>query len=161
MSKVFLSLGSNKGNRLKNLELCLKKIDDLKGTNVLDKSSIFLTEPYKVMDSIEFFNQVILIETSLSPDELHNELLRIEKELGRTEKGNFGPREIDIDILFYDDLILDTEKLRIPHYDLHNRKFILVPFCEIDPEFIHPEFKLSINSLLNNLSDNPKITKLN
>jgi len=160
MSKVYLSLGSNKGDRLENFMISLEIINKLKETKVINKSSFYLTEPYRVKNQTDFINQVILIETSLKPGELHYELIEIEKKLGRNEKGNFKPREIDIDILFYDDLILKTESLSIPHYDLHNRRFVLEPLCEISPDFIHPELKLTAKTLLHNLSDNLKVTKL-
>jgi len=160
MSRVFLSLGSNKGNRFQNLFLALLKISQLSKTRVEKISSIYETEPYGVQNQQQFLNLVMLISTSLNPFELHENLLSIEFELGRETKGDFQPREIDIDILFYDDEIISHSELKIPHYDLHNRKFVLIPINEIEPDFIHPVFKKSIKELLSQLNDNLSVTKL-
>lgn len=160
MSIVFLSLGSNKGNRFLNLIASLIKISQLSNTRIEKISSIYETEPYKIKDQQNFLNLVISLTTTLNPTELHKNLLTIEKEVGRKTKGDFGPREIDIDILFYDDLTIDFPELKIPHYDLHNRKFVLIPFVEIEPDFIHPVFKKNIKELLSQLNVNLKVTKL-
>lgn len=160
MKKVFLSLGSNQGNRFKNILEAILKINQMPSTRLEKFSSIYETEPYKIEGQQKFLNLVLSISTSLSPFELYQNLLTIEKDLGRKTKGDLQPREIDIDILFYDDEIIDTPDLKIPHYDLHNRKFVLIPFVEIEPDFIHPVFKKSIKELLSQLNDNLSVTKL-
>lgn len=161
MAVVFLSLGSNKGNRLLNLVKALLMINSLNYTVVKRISSFYETEPYGVKGQSNFINQVIEVQTDLNPFELHQYLLNIEKAIGRKSKNDFQSREIDIDILFYNSEIISTENLKIPHYDLHNRKFVLEPMTEINPDFIHPVFKKSVKELLSQLKDKLSITKLN
>ncbi|MGB9665121.1 MAG: 2-amino-4-hydroxy-6-hydroxymethyldihydropteridine diphosphokinase [Ignavibacteria bacterium] len=160
MKKVFLSLGSNKGNRFRNILQAIVKISQLTSTRLEKISSVYETEPYKVKDQQKFLNLLLLVSTSLTPVELHQNLLSIEKELGRKTKGDQQAREIDIDILFYGDEVIEKPELKIPHYDLHNRKFVLVPFVEIEPDFVHPVFKKSIKELLSQLKDDLSVTKL-
>ncbi len=135
-------------------------INSLTRTLVTKISSYYETQPYGVNDQSNFINQVIEIQTELNPFELHQELLRIEETLGRTSKGDLKPREIDIDILFYDNEIIETDHLTVPHRDLHNRGFVLEPFTEINPDFIHPIFKKSVKELLSQLKDNLSIKKI-
>lgn len=160
MKLVFLSLGSNKGNRFQNLIFAILKISQLSSTKIKKMSSIYETEPYGVRNQNKFLNIVISILTSLSPAELQRKLASIERELGRKTKGDLQPREIDIDILFYDDEIIQQTDLQIPHYDLHNRRFVLIPLLEIEPNFIHPVFKKTIKELLSQVNDNLSVNKL-
>jgi 2-amino-4-hydroxy-6-hydroxymethyldihydropteridine diphosphokinase len=160
MSVVFLSLGSNRGNRFQNLILATLKINKLRSTKIEKISSIYETEPYGVQNQQKFLNLVMKISTLLNPTELHKNLVLIETELGRKTKGDLQPREIDIDILFYDYEIIQQTDLRIPHHDLHNRKFVLIPLAEIEPDFIHPVFKKSIKELLSQINDNLSVIKL-
>jgi len=160
MKLVFLSLGSNKGNRFQNLIFAILKISQLSSTKIKKMSSIYETEPYGVQNQNKFLNIVISILTSLSPAELQRKLVSIERELGRKTKGDLQPREIDIDILFYDDEIIQQTDLQIPHYDLHNRRFVLIPLLEIEPNFIHPVFKKTIKELLSQVNDNLSVNKL-
>lgn len=160
MSKVFLSLGSNKGNRFLFITTALLSIQKLPYTYIVKISSFYETQPYKVENQNDFINLVAELETQLSPKELFNYVLEIEKKLGRKSKGDLQSREIDIDILFYDDFIIETQELTIPHPDLHNRIFVLQPFYEIEPEFIHPVFKKSIKELLSQLNTDLIVNKL-
>lgn len=161
MNLVYLSLGSNKGNRFLNLVKAILKINSMKNSEVLRLSSFYETEPYGVRYQSSFINQVIEIRTQLNPFELHKNLLEIEKELGRTSKGDYQPREIDIDILFFNDEIIQTENLIIPHPDLHNRRFVLEPLNELNSDLIHPVFKKSVKELLSQLNDKLTVTKFN
>lgn len=160
MNKVFLSIGSNEGNRLKNILLSIMKISQLEDTYIENISSVYESEPYGVKEQNSFLNLVILIQTKLSPKELFKNLKMIENDIGRIDRGRWQPREIDIDILFYDKLIMKEENLQIPHADLHNRVFVLEPFCEIEPEFIHPVLGKSIKELFLQLEKKDQIIKL-
>lgn len=160
MNKVFLSIGSNEGNRLKNILLSIMKISQLEDTYIENISSVYESEPYGVKEQNSFLNLVILIQTKLSPRELLKNLKMIENDIGRIDRGHWQPREIDIDILFYDKLIMKEENLQIPHADLHNRVFVLEPFCEIEPEFIHPVLGKSIKELFLQLEKKDQIIKL-
>lgn len=160
MNKVFLSIGSNEGNRLKNILLSIIKISQLENTFIENISSVYETEPYGVKEQNSFLNLVILIQTKLSPRELFENLKMIENDIGRIDRGRWQPREIDIDILFYDKLIMNEEDLQIPHADLHNRIFVLEPFCEIEPELIHPVLGKSIKELFLQLEKKDQIIKL-
>lgn len=135
-------------------------INSITKTLVTKASSYYETQPYGVADQNTFINQVVEIKTELNPLELHQEILKIEKTLGRTSKGDLKPREIDIDILFYENVIIETDELIVPHRDLHNRAFVLEPLMEINPDFIHPIFKKSVKELLSQLKDNLSIKKI-
>lgn len=135
-------------------------INSITKTLVTKASSYYETQPYGVEDQDTFINQVIEIKTELNPLELHQEILKIEETLGRTSKGDLKPREIDIDILFYENVIIETDELIVPHRDLHNRGFVLEPLMEINPDFIHPIFKKSVKELLSQLKDNLSIKKI-
>jgi 2-amino-4-hydroxy-6-hydroxymethyldihydropteridine diphosphokinase len=148
MAKVYLGLGSNRGDRLSQLRSALDRIAQLNRTFVGSVSSVYETEPVGKKDQSEFFNAVAQIETDLSPQDLLRELKRIERELGRRDRIRWGPREIDIDILYYDDLVLNDESLQIPHGEVVNRRFVLIPLNEIEQGFIDPVRKLKITDLL-------------
>jgi len=144
--KAFIAIGSNLGDRMKNIEIALKKMEDY-GLRIIKKSSIIETEPYGFKEQGKFLNGVILIETDLDPFELLNLLLNIEKEMGRERKIRWGPRNIDLDIIFYDDLIINTDNLKIPHPDAHNRTFVMGPLSEIDPDFVHPVLNKKVKDI--------------
>jgi len=144
--KVFIAIGSNLGDRMKNIEVALKKMEDY-GLRIIKKSSIIETEPYGFKEQGKFLNGVILIETDLDPFDLLNLLLNIEKEMGRERKIRWGPRNIDLDIIFYDDLVINTDNLKIPHPDAHNRTFVMGPLSEIDPDFVHPVLNKKVKDI--------------
>ncbi|MBU1992755.1 MAG: 2-amino-4-hydroxy-6-hydroxymethyldihydropteridine diphosphokinase [Patescibacteria group bacterium] len=131
MTEVYLGLGSNIGDREGNLEKACEMVGALK------KSSIHETEPFGVLDQPKFLNMVCKIETELSPRELLNHVKNIEKKIGRKKREKWGPREIDIDILFYGDIIVDEPDLQIPHPGISEREFVLKPLREIAPDKIH------------------------
>ncbi len=144
---VYLSLGSNLGDREANLEAVFRELPPL--VNVIASSSIYQTEPWGFQDQPDFLNQVILTETALSPWELLIYLKKIEKNIGRKSSFLFGPRLVDIDILFYRDQVIHEEELIIPHEKIFERAFVLVPLAEIAPELMHPENGMTISDLLN------------
>lgn len=145
---VYIGIGSNLGNREEN---CLKAIRlmEEQGIKVVKRSSLYETEPWGVKDQPMFINMVIEAETELTPQELLRVLKSIESAMGRVETKRWGPRLIDLDILFYDDMILDTPELRIPHPYIHERPFVLRPLGEIAPELEHPVLKKKIKELMN------------
>ncbi len=147
MGRAFIGLGSNLGDRLENLRRALAEMEKAE-IGVVKMSSIYETEPYGVKNQNSFLNMVVEAQTGLCPRDLLATLLRIEKQMGRKRDKKWGPRIIDLDILFYDDLILDAEDLKIPHPDIANRIFVLLPMFEIAPDYIHPVEKKSIGRLL-------------
>lgn len=157
MSRVILSLGSNIGDRVLNCRNALTEISGF--AEIRRVSSVYETEPVGYEDQPDFINCAAEIETALPPLELLGRLREVEKGLGRVRDERWGPRTIDIDIIFYDDLILDTEELTIPHVSAHARRFVLEPVCEIDPMFVHPGFGVRVYLLLNALDDEKKVVK--
>jgi 2-amino-4-hydroxy-6-hydroxymethyldihydropteridine diphosphokinase len=150
MSVVYLSLGSNIGDREDNLKKAVDKIKQNK-IRIIKESRIYETKPYGIKEQRDFLNLALKIETTYTPQKLIKILLDIEKEMGRVRDIKWGPRIIDIDILFYDSLTINDENLKIPHPDLHNRLFVLEPLSEIAPDFIHPIYKRGVLDLLNDL----------
>lgn len=139
VNNIFLGFGSNKGDRIKFLLNAVEKIKHNTKCILVNSSSVYETTPYGNIDQENFFNAVISISSDLSPDELFDFIKQIEQELGRFELNKkWGPREIDIDILFYNQLIYIKDNLIIPHSEVLKRDFVLVPLIEIAPEFIHP-----------------------
>lgn len=159
MTKVYLLTGSNIGNSQEHLMKVKTFIQDQIGV-LVSYSSIYKTEPWGNKNQQDFLNQVLEIETVLTPQDLLVEILSIEKTMGRNRLSKWEPRVIDIDILFYGSLILDTPDLNIPHPLLHERRFTLLPLHEIAPEFIHPLFQLPIFSLLKNCADPGLVEKM-
>lgn len=159
---TYLLLGSNLGQKIDNLLSAENEICRSIGS-LIKKSSIFQSPPWGFEHKEIFLNQVLQIETQNSPFELLNAIVSIEKKLGRTrisESKEYLPRIIDIDILFYDSLITETENLIIPHPQLHLRRFTLIPLYEITPDLIHPVFEKTISELLKLCSDDSEIKKL-
>ena len=153
MAKVYLLLGGNIGDRISNLHLTTKLIKERTG-KIIQRSSVYESEPWGYQSKNMFLNQVLLVETEAGPEELMEILENIEKKAGREEKGNkYSDRIIDIDILFYNDLIINNDNLIIPHKLLHKRKFALTPLFEISPDFVHPVLKKSIRTLLEECDD--------
>ena len=159
MTIVFLGIGTNLGNRESNLEEAVARIEEYIGT-VLDSSSIYETEPWGFQAKDEFLNKVVKVKTELSPSGLLGRILMIEYLLGRVRgQVRYSSRLIDIDILLYEDMIVEEESLKIPHPLLQQRKFVLVPLCEIASEMIHPVLKKSIAELLETCEDRGEVKK--
>ncbi len=159
MNKSFILLGSNIGMREQLLMDAISKIVDTCGT-LIRKSSLYESEPWGFKSEYNFLNQVILIETNLEPYELLEQLLKIEIELGRDRTHKYDTyvsRPIDIDILYYNNIIIDNVDLTIPHPRLHLRAFTLMPLNEIAPDYLHPIFKKNSKELLCECKDNLKV----
>ena len=146
---VYLALGSNMGNRLANLKAAISNVTPQ--MTVKKKSSVYETPPWGFKEQDAFLNQVIKVKTSLAPEPLLRHLKRLEVALGRVPNFQNGPRLIDIDILFFDNMIIETPPLIVPHPRLHERAFVLVPLAEIEPDFIHPILQKSVSKLLEDL----------
>ena len=157
MNSVFLLTGGNIGNRIKNLESAATKIEKEVG-KILQSSSVYETAAWGVTDQQAFLNQVLEVETTLTPQDLLSVILSIEKQLGRERLQRFGPRTIDIDILFYNDEIISTETLSVPHPEMQNRRFVLVPLNEIAETIIHPILNKPVNQLLQECKDELEVS---
>jgi len=159
MKKVFLGIGTNLGNRENNLREAFLKIRGNVG-EVLLTSSVYETSPWGFDADNDFLNMVMIVQTICSPSELLERILKIESMLGRVRNDKqYSSRIIDIDILLYEDEVIEGEGLIIPHPMIHKRKFVLVPLCEIAPEMVHPVLKKSFTSLLNLTDDTNRVTK--
>lgn len=148
---VFIGLGSNVGNRLENLQRSISCINLLSNTIVKSVSSVYETLPFGNKDQSDFYNAVIKIETEYSPGELLNELKKIEKKIGRIKRERWGPREIDLDILLFNDLIFSDEIITLPHKGIINRDFVLFPLVEIEPEIIDPVYNRRYKDFIDEL----------
>ncbi|MDG1888912.1 MAG: 2-amino-4-hydroxy-6-hydroxymethyldihydropteridine diphosphokinase [Flavobacteriaceae bacterium] len=159
MSKVYFSIGSNKGNRSGLINEAIDKIDIAIGRVEL-KSNIYETKSWG-FNSNNFYNICLLIESSISPDLILNKILIIEKEMGRLKTGDqYNDRCVDIDILFVDDIIVNSKNLIIPHPRIQLRKFVLTPMLDLAPDLIHPILNKSIRQLELECDDNDQPIKI-
>ncbi len=159
MVDVYLLLGSNLGNRQLFLQDAARYIEKSAG-KILTRSGIYETQSWGKTDVPDYLNQVLLIQTELSPHLLLAELLNIEIMLGRQRLEKWGSRTVDIDILFYGDEIINESNLTIPHPELHNRRFTLEPLAEITPDLWHPILNKTVLSLKNELKDSLAVKKI-
>lgn len=146
MNMVYIALGTNLGDRLANLRDAINALAP--DVRVLRESTIYETPPWGYVSQPSFLNMVIEAETSLRPRALLDYLKKREEELGRVKNFRYGPRQIDLDILFYDNLVFEDERLEIPHPRLHERAFVLVPLSDLVPDLVHPVLGKDIKSLL-------------
>ena len=151
--KAVVSLGSNMGdseafvkNAIREFSLC-ESIENLK------ESTLVKTRPYGYTEQADFINGVIIFDTFFSADELLKFMQALEKKAGRERKIHWGPRTLDLDLVFYDDKIISTENLTVPHPDMQNREFVLKPLCEVAPWYVHPVFHKRADILLKELEE--------
>lgn len=159
MAVVFFNLGSNVGDRDRNLEKAIELLESYE-VKILAKSGIYETEPWGVADQADFLNQVVRGETDLSACALVSLCGEIERQLGRIDSFKWGPRVIDVDLLFYDDEVVDGPKCTVPHYLMHKRRFVLKPLSEIAPRVVHPVLKKNVLELLNDCDDKGLVRKV-
>ena len=157
---AFIAIGSNMESPAANCRQAMDRLADLPGMTLLARSSLYRSEPFGKTDQDWFVNAVVRIDTSLSPEELLKTCLSIEQEMGRTRSEKWGPRIIDLDILFYDDLILKLEGLEIPHPGIPERSFVLVPMNEIAPDCIHPQLKKPVKTLLEEIENPQQVQRM-
>ena len=156
--QAFLLLGANLNDPANQLALAIQYLG--LETEIIKQSSVYRSEPWGIQNQPEFLNQVLAIQTQQSPQGLLKIIQQIEGKLGRERKEKWGPRSIDIDILFYDNMIMSTESLTIPHPQLHNRRFTLIPLSEIAPQLVHPKLLKSISLLLRECPDDLNVVKV-
>lgn len=150
MAIAYIALGSNLGDKEKNLRRALLLLTQ-QGVEVVRVSSFLSTEPYGVTDQPQFLNAVACVRTSLAPLALLDVLLATELAMGRVRLRHWGERNIDLDLLLYEDVVLDTPRLHLPHPDMQNRDFVLLPLAEIAPELKHPTLQKTICKLKKDL----------
>ena len=150
MAIAYIALGSNLGDKEKNLRRALLLLTQ-QGAEVVRVSSFLSTEPYGVTDQPQFLNAVACVRTSLAPLALLDVLLATELAMGRVRLRHWGERNIDLDLLLYEDVVLDLPRLHLPHPDMQNRDFVLLPLAEIAPELKHPTLQKTIYELKENL----------
>ncbi len=160
MHKIFLGIGGNIGNKADNFNKVYIFIKNKLG-EIVNRSSVYETPPWGFSADENFWNQVLIVETPLSPTEVLQKITEIENSFGRErETGKYNSREMDIDILYYDDLFIETKNLIIPHPRIQHRKFVLVPLNEIASDFKHPLLRLTSFQMLENCRDESVILKL-
>ena len=156
MNNVYLLLGSNEGNRMDWFQKAIEQIEACCGM-IVKKSSVYETKAWGITTQPDFLNMVIQLETEISPEELLAALINIEISLGRKRDIKWGPRLIDIDILLFNNEVIDTPRLIVPHPFLHLRRFTLAPLAEIAPYYIHPVLHKTIAQLLTVSPDNLEV----
>ncbi len=157
---AYIGFGSNLGDKIAYCQKAISEILNIDRHRLLAQSSFYQTRPLGYTAQDWFVNGVVKIETDLEPFDLHRQLKAIERLLGRKETFQWGPRVIDLDLLFYDDLSLRTEELQIPHPRLQERQFVLVPLAEIDRGLIHPIFNKTVIELLREIDEDQGVERL-
>jgi 2-amino-4-hydroxy-6-hydroxymethyldihydropteridine diphosphokinase len=157
---AYIGIGSNIGDKLNNCEKAISEILKADRHKLLARSSLFKTQPMGYPSQDWFVNGVIKIETEFEAHELLRTLKTIESQLGRVETFRWGPRTIDLDVLFFDDIQIHTEELQIPHPLIQHRQFVLVPLAEIGRNLIHPVLKKTVQDLLSDLKEDQGVEKL-
>jgi 2-amino-4-hydroxy-6-hydroxymethyldihydropteridine diphosphokinase len=159
MSRIFIGMGSNLGDRATFLHRALSELENLPQTTIKQFSSVYETEPVGIKDQPKFLNMVVELDSPLRPDDLLVELREIEQRVGRTFREHWGPREIDLDLLYYGGEMVNETALHVPHPEISNRRFVLVPLKEIAAEFQDPLRHLSVGELLQRCSDTSSVRK--
>lgn len=152
MKKIAIALGSNLGDRLGNLKKALRLIR-ASGIEIISTSDIFETAPFGEINQPRFLNACVIIETEKENHQLLAMLKEMEKQIGRVLREKWGPREIDLDILFINQEVIETETLQVPHPEMHKRPFVLKPLSQLDPEWEHPLLGKTVDQLLSELPE--------
>ena len=148
---VFIGLGTNLGDRYRNLSQAKTALNQI--GKIVAESAIYKTPPWGYTDQPAFLNEVVKFETNLAPEDLLKNLKLIEERLGREESFRYGPRIIDLDILFYDNIVYNSGRLTIPHKQIAHRAFVLVPLADLAPDMVHPTVGKTISEMLFDLED--------
>jgi 2-amino-4-hydroxy-6-hydroxymethyldihydropteridine diphosphokinase len=159
MAYAYVGFGSNIDDRLNYIAQALRLLSEADDVSLIQISSLYETEPVGYEEQGWFLNGVVAVETDLPVQQLLALLKEIEKGVGRQHRARWGPREVDLDLLIYDQCCINTPDLTVPHPEMHRRSFVLVPFAEIAPDVLHPIFQQNIRTLLSNLN-NEKAVKL-
>ncbi len=157
---AYIGIGSNLGHKRAHCEKAISEILNVDRHKLISRSSFYSTRPIGYTAQDWFVNGVIKIETELGPLDLHQNLKSIELRLGRKETFRWGPRIIDLDLLFFDDLIMEGKNIQIPHPRLHERQFVLIPLSEIAPDLIHPVLKKTVVELLKEIREDQGVERL-
>ncbi len=155
-----IGIGSNLGSPGENCLAAMERMDAHESIAITSRSSLYETEPFGKTDQNRFVNAVVQIDTALTPGELLEAVLKIEQDMGRVRKEKWGPRIIDLDILFYEDRIIKEKALEIPHPGIPERSFVLIPMKEIAGDYVHPQLQKSIQALCEPLADPEKVRRL-
>lgn len=158
MNDVFLLTGGNIGNRMQYLLEAANRIEKIVGS-IVQQSSVYETAAWGKTKQSAFLNQVLVVSTKMTAEEVLTNILAIEQQLGRIRKEKMDPRTIDIDILYFNNEMISTPHLIVPHQHLQNRKFVLIPLVEIAPNFVHPILLQSNTQLLQNCADTLEVTR--
>jgi 2-amino-4-hydroxy-6-hydroxymethyldihydropteridine diphosphokinase len=159
MKTVYIGIGSNMGDPLKNCNDSVKRIVELENCKIISVSSFYLTEPFGMTEQDWYINGAVSLETGLSAFDLINKLSEMEASMGRVRKIKWGPRVIDLDILLFGHDIIDSERLMVPHPLMHLRRFVLAPMAELAPDLIHPVIGKSMTELLRSIPEDNQIIK--
>jgi 2-amino-4-hydroxy-6-hydroxymethyldihydropteridine diphosphokinase len=154
---AFIGIGANMGRPTEACRTAVEKLAEIPGVRLLRSSSLYRTEPVGPQEQEWFINAVAEIRTDLSPRKLFSALKEIERRMGRTVGAKWGPRVIDLDLLLYGQEVTREEGLVIPHPELHGRRFVLIPLCELASYVIHPAFGVSVRGLLDRLTDPARV----
>jgi 2-amino-4-hydroxy-6-hydroxymethyldihydropteridine diphosphokinase len=157
---AYIGIGSNQGDKIKYCNEAIKEISKYKGNMILDRSSFYRTQPWGKEDQDWFINCVIKLQTPLGAPELFKVLQKIETKLKRVKRDRWGPRTIDLDILFFNNEVINKPEVYIPHPMIQARKFVLVPLNEICPELIHPVLNKSVMELLKKTIDDKEVIRI-
>jgi 2-amino-4-hydroxy-6-hydroxymethyldihydropteridine diphosphokinase len=158
MAKVCIALGSNVGDRKAYFIAALEKF--ISFGKITSIAPLYRSEAYGYKEQPDFFNSVVIFETGLKPEILLDKLKEIEKAIGRRRRRRWGPREIDLDIIFYNREVVESKKLTIPHVDFHNRKFVLKPLVDIAPDYLPPLHTLKLSQMLKKCKDNTHVVMI-
>jgi len=151
---AYISVGSNIGHKLENCQQGIRSLITTGNSRILAQSRIYFTEPVDFEDQDWFVNTMVKLETGQDPFELLDQIEHIQRAAGRIHDTiRFGPRILDLDIILYDNRIINSERLIVPHPRMHKRRFVLKPICDIDPTIIHPVLKQEMHVLLRRLKD--------
>ena len=159
MHRVFVGLGSNIGDRLEFLQKGVLELERTPGLSVTLISSVYETEPVGKKNQRQFLNAAVELSCSVSVSQLYERMKEIERLIGRTPTERWGPREIDLDLLYFDDEVIEGSTFIVPHRESSNRRFVLVPLSEIAPDFIDPAKKCSVRTLLESCPDTSEVVK--